>query len=317
MNEIWIEKYRPRKFFDVKGQDKIIERLSAFVKQKNIPHMLFAGPSGCGKTTLSLIIAKELYGDNWKSNFLDLNASDDRGIDVVRTTIKDFARTKSIGTDLQKIVYLDECDSLTSEAQQALRRTMENFSQTARFILSCNVSSKIIEPIQSRCAIFRFKLLDKKNVSIIVENVCKNEKVKIDDEAINAIYDVCEGDVRKAINILQSCAAVDKEISSNAIYDVASAVKPHEIKEILEIAMRDFVKAREKLLSVMLKYGLSGLDVIKQIQKEIINLKISDDDKIRLIDKCGEIEFRLVEGSDEYLQLESLLANFLLRRESK
>ena len=130
MNSVWTEKYRPKSFKEIKGQDKIVSRVEAFVKQQNMPHLLFAGPAGVGKTTLALVVAKVLFKDDWQSNFLELNASDERGIDVVRNKIKDFARTKAISNVPFKVIYLDECDSLTKEAQQALRRTMENYTNT-------------------------------------------------------------------------------------------------------------------------------------------------------------------------------------------
>src|SRR3989338_6657530 len=156
---IWTEKYRPHDFSDIKGQKGIVEKVKAFVQQKNMPHQLYSGPAGVGKSTLALVVAKKLFGENWRQNFLELNASDERGIDIVRVKVKDFARTRAMGDVPFKIIFLDECDALTREAQQALRRTMEMFTKTTRFILSCNYSSKIIEPIQSRCAVFRFKPL--------------------------------------------------------------------------------------------------------------------------------------------------------------
>ena len=309
---IWVEKYRPKLFDEIKGQKEIVSRIRAFVKQKNLPHMLFAGPAGIGKTSIILVAAKELYGESWRDNVLELNASDERGIDVVRNTIKDFARTKSIGNVPFKICILDESDSLTREAQQALRRTMENFSQTCRFCLLANYSSKIIEPIQSRCTIFRFKPLEKEDIFEIIEWVAKNEKLKIEKKTQEVLFDISEGDVRKLENIMQSCAAISKEITEKIIYDISSVVEPKEIKKVLEIAIKgDFVKARDLLLDVMLKHGLSGLDIIKQIQKEVWSLDINDERKVKLVDKCGEIEFRMVEGSDEFIQLEALLANFL------
>jgi len=310
-SKIWIEKYRPKEFNDLKGQSKIVKRIEAFIKQQNIPHLLFAGPSGVGKTTMALLIANKLFKDNWKSNFLELNASDDRGIDVIRNQVKDFARTKAIGNVPFKIIYLDESDSLTKEAQQALRRTMENFSNSCRFILSCNYSSKIIDPLQSRCSVFRFKPLEKEDIKSIIEIVCKEEGLKISKDAIDSLYDISEGDCRKLENILQSCAVISKNIDNKTIYDIVSQARPNEIKEVLIIALnKDFVKARNKLLDTMLRYGLSGLDIVKQIQKEIWNLDISQTQKVELVDKCGEIEFRMVEGSDEFIQLEALLANF-------
>ncbi|MBT5215827.1 AAA family ATPase, partial [Candidatus Woesearchaeota archaeon] len=173
--QMWTEKYRPSKFSEVYGQKDIVEKVKAFVEKGNMPHLLFAGPAGIGKTTLSLVIAKELFGENWRNNLLETNASDERGIDVIRNKVKDFARTKAIGTKFPKIVYLDECDNLTKEAQQALRRTMESYSGTARFILSCNYPSKIIDPIQSRCAVFKFKPLNKEDIVELMGSIATKE----------------------------------------------------------------------------------------------------------------------------------------------
>jgi replication factor C small subunit len=310
---IWVEKYRPKTFDEIKGQDKIIDRIKAFVTSGNMPHLLFSGPAGVGKTTTALVIARELFGEEWHNNFLELNASDERGIDVVRVKVKDFARTRAIGEVPFKIIYLDECDALTREAQQALRRTMENYTQTARFVLSCNYSSKIIDPIQSRCTVFRFQPLPEKDIHAIIDRVATQESLEITEDAKKAIYHVSGGDCRRAENILQSCASLQKKIDEELIYSLSSMAKPEEVKEIIDLAFKQkFHEARKLLLETMLKHGLSGLDIIKQVQSEIWGFKIDDRLKVKLVDRCGEVEFRMSEGSDEYVQLEALLAYFML-----
>lgn len=319
MLAIWTEKYRPKTFEHVIGQKEIVSRVKALVETHNLPHLLFAGPPGVGKTTLSLVIARAMFGDNWKSNFLELNASDERGIDVIRVKVKDFARTRALGNVPFKIIYLDECDALTKEAQQALRRTMENYTQTTRFILSCNYSSKIIEPIQSRCAIFRFKPLVQEDIFALIDQIAKTEDLSVSPGAKQALFLVSEGDVRRLENTLQSCSALDKNISEEMIFSIAGHAKPQQIGKILEFALQNnFIQARSDLLKLMLDYGLSGLDVIKQIQKEIIQLKqpngepIDGRKRMAMMVACGETEFRMTEGSDEFIQLEALLANICL-----
>ena len=308
---MWTEKYRPSNFSEVYGQKDIVEKVKAFVEKGNMPHLLFAGPAGIGKTTLSLVIAKELFGENWRNNLLETNASDERGIDVIRNKVKDFARTKAIGTKFPKIVYLDECDNLTKEAQQALRRTMESYSGTARFILSCNYPSKIIDPIQSRCAVFKFKPLNKEDIVDLMGAIAKDEGISLDEAAKNALFDVSGGDVRRAINTLHSSSAVNKTVSADTIYEIANFAKPRDVDTVLMMSLDgEFEKAKNKLLDIMLNNGLSGLDMIKQIQSEVSKLDIDGKMKMKMIEKCGEIEFRMVEGSDEFVQLESLLASF-------
>lgn len=311
--QLWTEKYRPQTFSEVVGQQGIVGRIEAFVRQKNVPHLLFAGRAGVGKTTLAVVVAKQLFGEYWKENFLDLNASDDRGIDTIRVKVKDFARTKALSSNMQKIIHLDECDSLTKEAQQALRRTMEIYSGTARFILSCNFQSKIIDPIKSRCALFRFKPLSKTDLVKVIERISSAEKLKIDDRAIDVLCDVCEGDMRRMVTMLQSCAALGKKISEDTVYELAGTVRPKEIADALKIAVQgDFLKARGKLFEVMLAHGMSGIDVVKAIQQYLFDLDLPDIEKVKLIERCGEIEFRMVEGSDEWIQLEGLLSSFVL-----
>jgi replication factor C small subunit len=308
---IWTEKYRPTEFSQVIGQDDIVRKVEAFVKQKNMPHLLFSGPAGVGKTTLSLVTARALFKDNWESNFLELNASDERGIDVIRLKVKEFARSRALGDVPFKIIYLDECDALTKEAQQALRRTMENYTQTCRFILSCNYSSKIIDPIQSRCTVFKFKPLQEEHLRTMTERISQSEKLKINDQAKQALITVCHGDCRRLENILQAAAALSKTITETDVYELASLARPKEIQEVLEACITgDFSVAKKKLLDTMLAFGLSGLDVVSQLQREIWGVTLPARVRLAMVSACGESEFRMVEGSDEFIQLEALLATF-------
>jgi len=307
----WTEKYRPKKLDDIFGQSEIIKSLQAFVKSGNMPNMLFAGPPGVGKTTATLALAKELFGENMGGNFLELNASDERGIDVVRGRIKNFARTVSLGEVPFKLIFLDECDALTSDAQHALRRTMETNARVTRFILSCNYSSKVIEPIQSRCAIFRFLPLREEDIKQMVEHVANEENLKLGEKASSAIYYVSEGDMRKALNVLQGCAMHSKNITQDLVHKISSRAKPKEVREMIELSLKgDFAKARENLDKLIIEYGLSGEDVLIQIYREVPALDIPEKQKIKLIDKVGEYNFRLVEGANERIQIEALLAQF-------
>ena len=313
MNEIWIEKYRPRSLKDVVGQKDIVDRLRSYVEVKNLPHLLFAGPAGTGKTTCAVALARELYGETWKGNFNELNASDERGIDVVRGKIKEFARTAPLGGAAFKIIFLDEADALTSDAQAALRRTMERYSRTCRFIFSANYSSKIIDPLQSRCAVFRFRPLLPEDVRKNLQKIAELEMLDIDDAALDALVHVSRGDMRKAFNSLQVAASLGERITVDLIYHTTGMARPEEVKELLETALSgDFIAARNRLDEVMINYGLSGEDIIKQIHQMVFDLDIPDADKVRLIDRTGEVEFRMVEGSNERIQLESLLAYLIL-----
>lgn len=305
---LWIEKYRPQSLEEFSGQEIIKQRVKALIEQKSIPHLLFAGPAGVGKSTLALIIAKSLFGDEWRDNFLELNASDARGIDVIRNEVKSFARTRSLHGDF-KIIFLDECDALTREAQQALRRTMEMYASSTRFIMSCNYVSKIIDPIMSRCTVFRFKPLDDVSLNVVIDRVAKLENLKIDAAARTALLKVSHGDVRKVQNVLQSCASVNKTVSSNTIFEIVAGAHPEEIHEIITLALKkEFIKSRSQLLKVMVSLGLSGLEVVKQISEEIWAMNIPDAQKAKLVEFCADAEFRMVEGADEFLQLEAFLA---------
>ena len=312
MEQVWIEKYRPKTLSEVVGQKEIVERLQAYVKIKSMPHLLFSGRPGTGKTTCAIALVREFYGEGWQLNFQELNASDERGIDVVRHKIKDFARMAPIGSDF-KVIFLDEADALTPEAQAALRRTMEMYTRTCRFILSCNYSSKIIEPIQSRTAVFSFRPLRPEDVKEYLGRIASAEGIEIEEDGLEAIVYVAQGDLRKATNSLQVAAAMGTKIDDEAIYRSTQTVKPDEIKDLINTALSgDFAKARKSLEVILIENALSGEDLIRQIHRNVYDLPIKERDKVRLIDKIGEVEFRMVEGSNPRIQLESLLAHFAL-----
>ncbi len=305
----WTEKYRPRKLDEVMGQEDAIRSLKAFVKRKNMPNMLFSGPPGVGKTTCALALAHELFGENISGNFLELNASDDRGIDVVRGRIKDFARSVSLGEAPFKLIFLDEGDALTSDAQQALRRTMEANSSVTRFIISANYSSRIIEPIQSRCAVFRFMPLNQKEMRKALEHVAKGEKLKVDDKAYDALFYVSEGDMRRALNTMQGCAMHEAHISDELVHRISSRATPSEVKDMLAMALAGkFKEARENLDKLIISYGLSGEDILYQVYREIPRLDVPEKQRMKLIEVLGEYNFRLVQGANERIQIEALLA---------
>jgi len=309
---MWTEKYRPRSLDDMVNQDEIVNRLKSFVKAENVPHCIFAGPPGTGKTTAALCLAHDLYGRGYREYTMELNASDERGINVVRETVKTFARTRSIGEVSFKILILDEADNMTSDAQQALRRTMERYTETARFILIANYSGKIIEPIQSRCSPFRFTYLPQEDVIKRIHHICEKESVKIVEEGVEAILEISGGDLRKTENILQTAASVGKPIDAETVYSVVGRANPYDVREMMLTALNgDFVEARKKLREMLLKYGLAGSDVIGQIHSETFRLNVPDKWKVKLADITGEIDYRLIQGSNEEIQLSALLAKLV------
>ncbi len=311
----WVEKYRPRTLNDIVGQQEILKHLKGYVEQKAMPHLLFAGPAGTGKTTAGLCLIRDMFGDKMRrrENYTELNASDARGINVIRTTVKDFAKAIPEKGIPFRILILDEADNMTQDAQQALRRTMEKYTQNCRFVLICNYSNKIIPPIQSRCAIFRFALLSNDQVRTQLEYVAKQESVKFTKEGLEALVYVANGDCRQGINILQAAGMLGEEITADLVYQITGRVQPADIKNLLDLAIAgELAQAQEKLTALIDTYGLSGRSLVSQMHRELYAFNIPEEKKVDIAKILAEIDFRLSQGATEEIQLNALLAKIVL-----
>jgi replication factor C small subunit len=309
-NLMWSEKYRPKKLSEVVDQKEIVKGIGNLIKSPDIPHMLFAGPAGVGKTTSALCIAVELLGEEWRKNTLELNASDERGIKMVRERVKEFAASIKLATDKEfgkpKIIILDEADEMTPEAQTALRRIIEDSARTTRFIIICNYLSQIIEPIQSRCVVFRFTRLPKEEVIDHLQTICEKEKVKYEEKAIAQIFDATGGDLRHSINIMQAAAGMGSVSAANVTAAVGLSGRS-KVGEVLRLALGGkFNEARAKLLELTQVYGMSETDFMKYANQEAYDIKIERLDEFAAI--MAEYDYRLAAGAHPEIQLSALLA---------
>ena len=312
-NLMWVEKYRPVKLEQVINQKQIINGLSNLIRNPyEIPHLLFAGPAGVGKTTAALCIARELLGEYWQRDTLELNASDERGIKMVRERVKEFAAVMKLSTSNNdddkpyRIIILDEADEMTSEAQTALRRIIEDSSKTTRFIIICNYLSQIIEPIQSRCVVFHFTKLAKEDVIDYLKMICEKEGVKYEEKALEQIYTATLGDLRHSINILQASTGMGSVSIANVVASMGLSGKA-KVGEVIRLALAGkFNDARVKLLELMHVYGLSEGDFLKYATQEAYGMKLDRPDEFAAL--MAEYDYRLAAGAHPEIQLSALLA---------
>jgi replication factor C small subunit len=309
-SDVWVESYRPEKIEDIVGQNEITKQLQGYVDNGELPNLMFSGEPGIGKTTAAIAIAKEIYDESdWEENFLELNASDDRGIDVVRDRIKSFARS-SFGGYEHRIIFLDESDSLTDDAQSALRRTIEKFSDNVRFILSCNYPGQIIDPIQSRCSVFNFQSINDADIQQHLEYIAEQENIPLTNDGVEAIVYAADGDMRSAVNALQGAAVLDGEINAEKVYHITNTPRPEEIESMIHQAINgEYVTAREQLLELINQRGLSGGEILTQIHRQIWNFDLPEPVIVDILDTIGETDYRITEGANTQVQLEALLAS--------
>jgi len=307
-NLMWVEKYRPTKLSELVNQKDIVGSLSVLLKNpQEMPHLLFSGSAGIGKTTAALCISYEILGEHWRDFTLELNASDERGINMVRERVKKFSRFAGLDTEIPfKIIILDEADEMTSDAQTALRRIIEDTSKYCRFILIANNISNIIDPIQSRCAVFKFTRIAEKDVVAHLKNIAKKEKVKVDDKGLSAIYDYSEGDLRHAINVMQAAASLGSVTEEN-VKKSAGLTKTNDVDVVLKLALGGkLADARNKMIELIKVYGMSESDFLKYINQSMFKQKNEHLEEILQV--IAKYDYRILSGANPEIQLTALLA---------
>jgi len=305
---MWVEKYRPKKISEMVNQKDIKGSLQALLKnQEEMPHLLFSGSAGVGKTTMAICISQEILGDRWKDYTLELNASDERGIGMVRERVKKFSRFAGLDTEIPfKIIILDEADEMTSDAQTALRRIIEDTAKFCRFILIANNISKIINPIQSRCAVFKFSQIGEKEIITQLKNVLKKENGKADEKGLKEIAEYAEGDLRHAINLLQTAASTG-DITQKSVKDAAGLTKTNDVEEVLKLAVSGNIQdSRNKMIELIKVYGMSESDFLKYINQALFSAKFNNLEELSQV--IAKYDYRILVGSNPEIQLSAMLA---------
>jgi len=307
-NVMWVEKYRPQKISEIVNQKETIGSIISMLKnQSELPHLLFSGSAGVGKTSAALCLSKEILGEHWKDYTLELNASDERGINMVRERVKKFSRFAGLDTEIPfKIIILDEADEMTADAQTALRRITEDTAKICRFILIANNLSKIIKPIQSRCVVFKFTKISDKEILSQLKSISKKEKIKADEKGLSAICDYTDGDLRHAINILQA-AASSGNVTESVVKSVVGLTKTKDVQDVLKLALDGKISdARDKMIELIKVYGMSESDFLKYINQAVFNSKANNLEG--MLETIAKYDYRILVGANPEIQLSALLA---------
>ncbi|KAJ2376212.1 Subunit of heteropentameric Replication factor C (RF-C) [Coemansia sp. RSA 2607] len=307
----WVEKYRPTSLDELVSQSDIVDTLQRFIDDGKLPHLLFYGPPGTGKTTTILAIARKLYGKNMGSMVLELNASDDRGIDVIRDQIKTFASTRTVFSSGLKLVILDEADAMTTPAQAALRRVIEKYTKNVRFCIICNYVSKIIPAAQSRCTRFRFAPLKLTDINGRLDMIVGREQVDITSDGKDALIKLSGGDMRRVLNVLQACHAAYPRINSEEVYACTGQPSPDDIKRVVDWMLNDdFHVALSNIVNLKRDKGLALQDIITELTPYVNNIEFPAPTRVYLLEMLAEIEYHMSVGSTEKIQLSALVGAF-------
>ncbi|KAF7684146.1 Replication factor C subunit 5 [Astathelohania contejeani] len=309
MNNPFTEKYRPTHLKDILGNSEVIESLENMLKYGSIPHMLFYGPPGTGKTTAIRAMARQLYPTHYHSNVLEMNASDDRGIDTVRDSIKSFASTVAL-KNKKKIIILDEADAMSRDAQNALRRIIEDFSSNTRFCIIANYSNKLIPAILSRCTKFRFAPVESDQIAKRITNICLAENIEITPDGIDALIHMSSGDMRKLMNDIEGIACSFKLINKTNVYTFCGLADEKEFKDLFDCMLndrKDIIQSKIKMLMDI--YSLDLDTIITQLSELVIKSDMKN--KMKIIKELAAIEYNLSIGCGNSIQMNGVVAAFL------